>query len=224
MRQLIALVICCFIFGCKQISKTVEETFSPKNTMVAKKPAAESKTDTSFSITIETHTTTHTHQHTEGPKRNFLANENSLNKAEEALKALPQYAGKEIFIYSGIHFYDDGSIHVMLQHPENPKYIDKYEYRNGVWSEPKPEQISVRDHIDSRLVSLNKIHFMNAAKVARIYNEKAAEVEGAKPATSVYISIWDNEVRWFPTTVNGSRERYTIQFDANGELKKFERD
>lgn len=225
MKQLIALFICYFFFGCKQISRSVEETFSPRDTIIPTKPAEEQpESKVNVSITVESHSTTHTIKHTEGKKINFLINESGLKKAEEALKALPQYAGKEIFIYSTILFYDDGSIHTMLQHPENPKYIDRYEYRNGVWSEPKPEQISVRDRIDSRLVPLSKVHFVNAAKVAKTYNEKAAEVEGAKPTTSVYISIWDNEVRWLPTTINGSRERYSIKFDANGELKGFQRD
>lgn len=226
MRQLTILLI-LFSFGCKQISKTVEETFSPKDTIVPKKavePQADTTMHANFSITIETHSTTHTVKHTKAPRSNFLTKESWLNKAEAALKALPQYAGKEIFIYSSIHFYNDGSIHAMLQHPEDPRYIDKYEYRNGVWSAPEPQQVSVRDHIDSRLVSLSKIRFITAAKIARIYNEKAAEVEGAKATTSVYISIWDNEARWLPTTINGSRERYSIKFDKDGELKGFERD
>jgi hypothetical protein len=57
--------------------------------------------------------------------------------------------------------------------------------------------------------------------VIQIYNEKAAEIEGAKPTTSVYISIWDNGMRWFPSSINGSRERYDLQFNQDGTLKSF---
>lgn len=63
--------------------------------------------------------------------------------------------------------------------------------------------------------------FAAAQKVIQIYNEKAAEIEGAKPTTSVYISIWDNGMRWFPSTINGSCERYDLQFNNDGTLKSF---
>jgi hypothetical protein len=82
----------------------------------------------------------------------------------------------------------------------------------------------VRDDIKGRLVSLNKVRFVNAAKVAEIYNKKAQEIEGAKPLTSTYLTIWNNQIRWYPTTINGSRERYSIQFNDDGSLKSFKQD
>ncbi|RPD41332.1 hypothetical protein EG028_11025 [Chitinophaga barathri] len=237
MKQLTVLIFCsCLFLACNQVSRSVQETFHPTDTPVLAKPAVttiptpiqfptnQAQTVTSATITIETHTstTTHTHRHTEGKNVRFLTDGNRLNKAEEALKKLPQYAGKEIFIYSSIHFYKDGSIHALLRHPENPDYIDKYIYRNGAWSAPKPEQVTNKDRIRTRLISLDRIRFSNAAKVARALQEKTREVEGAKPVTSVYISIWDNGMRWFPSTINGSRDRYSLQFSEDGELKKFE--
>mgnify|MGYP006198242471 FL=1 len=111
-----------------------------------------------------------------------------------------------------------------MQHPENKKYVDAYEYKNGVWSDPKPVQLSIRDEVQKRLVPLNTIRFTNAAKVFEIYNKKAEEVEGASPAVNIYISIWDNKIRWYPTSINGSRERYSIQFNDDGTLKNFTQD
>jgi len=254
------MIICCLLLSCKQVVRSVEETFHPiakpvKVQKPADPPSSSWSADTSFSITIETNTVT---QHIEKRKDSgfavtietdaiipasiqkridsalsvtiktrsprFLIEENRLLKAEKALRNLPQYAGKEIFIYSSLHFYDDGSIRTMLQHPENPEYIDNYVYQNGVWSAPMPEQVSIKARIASRLVSLDKIHFATAAKVAATYNEKAAEIEGAKPLTSVYISIWDNRLRWYPGTINGSREKWSIEFDADGGLKRFDRE
>ncbi|SIO52200.1 hypothetical protein [Chitinophaga niabensis] len=252
------LFACCLLLSCKQVVRTVEETFHPV-AEPTKKPVDPPPSvqhfsmDSSFSITIETEAIT---QHIEKRKdssfsvtietdavipssiqkridstlsvtiktRSSRLLTDGLLKAEKALRNLPQYAGKEIFIYSSIHFYGDGSIRTMLQHPENPEYIDNYVYQNGAWSAPKPEQVSIKDRIASRLVSLEKIHFTTAAKVAKTYNEKAAEVEGAKPLTSVYISIWDNRVRWYPGTIIGSREKWSIDFDEDGGLRRFERE
>jgi hypothetical protein len=236
MKKLFILTICCVLFlSCEQISKSITETITPTDTLIskeAKNPVVQTNkvkipnVDSIIKTTIESHTTTYTETHTEEESKgiNLLANISVLEKAEEALRKLPQYAGKEIFIYSTLYFYNDGIINVMLQHPENPKYIDSYEFRNNKWSEPRPVQLSVRDDIKGRLVSLNKISFVNAAKVAEIYNKKATEIEGAKPITSTYLTIWNNQIRWYPNTINGSRERYSILFNDDGSLKSFKQD
>jgi hypothetical protein len=238
MKKLITLVICGPIFlSCNQISKSIKETFNPNDTVVNKQtqnktpessahPSAllQSETHTTTSTTTEIHTTTHTERHLAGKNINFLTNKSELIRAETAMKKLPQYAGKEIFLYSTIHFYNDGSIHAMLQHPQHPEYVDNYEYKDGVWSAPKPEQLSVRDNIQRRLIPLNKFSFANVASVTQTYNEKASSIEGAKPTTGTYILIRNNEIRWYPISIEGSRERYSIEFNADGTLKNFKQE
>jgi len=141
-----------------------------------------------------------------------------LEVAEEKLIALPSYRNKEIMVYQTVHFYDNGTINLMLQHPVNPKYVDAYEYRDEAWSAPKP--VLARD-VERRTFPLSKMNFKDARKVLKIYNDNAAQIEGAKPGTSVYISIWDENMRWNPRTISGTRERYDIQFNNDGTLKSF---
>lgn len=141
-----------------------------------------------------------------------------LALAQERLKKLPQYRNKEIIVYQSVHFYGNGSINLMLRHPVNLQYADAYEYRDGEWSLPKP--VLARD-IEGRTFPLSRMHFEDAWKVIKIYNEKAAQIEGAVPTNSVYISIWDNDMRWFPRSINGTRERFDIQFNDDGTLKSF---
>jgi hypothetical protein len=232
MRKLIILLICCqLLLSCEQVTKTIEETFKPNDTLVEKEkesPVPETTVNTQIDVqqiiktALETHSVTHTHA--EGKNVDLLTDIQGLEKAEESLRKLPQYAGKEIFIYSTLYFYNDGLINVMLQHPTNPKYVDIYNYKEGQWSEPKPLQLSVRDEVQKRLVSLNKIKFANVAKITATYNEKAKEIEGAKPLTSAYVSIWDNKMRWYPSSINGSRERYSIQFNDDGSLRAFKQE
>lgn len=234
MKKLFILTICCpLFFSCEQISKSITETITPTDTLISNEtinPTVQNNeikppnVDSIIKTVIESHTTTYTQTHTESKGIDFLTHTEELQKAEEALRKLPKYAGKEIFIYSTLYFYNDGTINVMLQHPENPKYIDAYEFRNNQWSDPRPVQLSVRDDIKGRLVSLNKVRFVNAAKVAEIYNKKAQEIEGAKPLSSTYLTIWNNQIRWYPTTINGSREQYSIQFNDDGSLKNFKQD
>ncbi|MBO9584934.1 MAG: hypothetical protein J7574_12310 [Flavobacterium sp.] len=208
MKKVILVIVCLFLFSCEQITKSIDDTLKPNDSV------AEKEIENTPSVSVQSEKTA----------TNLLTDIPTLKKAEEELKKLPQYKGKKMFVYSMLYFYNDGRINALLQHPENPKYIDTYEFKDGKWSEPIPLQVSIRDDIKGRLVSLNKISFANAAKVAQIYNEKAEEVEGAQPTTSVYISIWKNEVKWYPTTINGSRERYLIQFNEDGSLKEFKQD
>jgi hypothetical protein len=242
MKKLIILILCgVLLFSCRQVTKSIEETFNPKHSAslkdtiaqtakagqaqhAAAMKTADSVLQTALQLIEKTTSDIHIERHTSTKKSDFLTNKVELAKAEQALRKLPQYTGKEIFIYSTIHFYDDGRIITSLRHPENPKYVDRYEYRNGVWSEPRPVQMSVRDKIESRLLPLDRLSFSNVARVTKTYNEKAAEVEGAKPATSTYVMVWDKEMRWYPTTVDGSRERYTIQFNDDGTLKTYRQD
>jgi hypothetical protein len=242
MKKLIFLILCgVLLFSCRQVTKSIEETFNPKHSAslkdtiaqtakagqaqhAAAMKTADSVLQTALQLIEKTTSDIHIERHTSTKKSDFLTNKVELAKAEQALRKLPQYTGKEIFIYSTIHFYDDGRIITSLRHPENPKYVDRYEYRNGVWSEPRPVQMSVRDKIESRLLPLDRLSFSNVARVTKTYNEKAAEVEGAKPATSTYVMVWDKEMRWYPTTVDGSRERYTIQFNDDGTLKTYRQD
>jgi hypothetical protein len=234
MRKLIRMLICCpFFLSCDQITKSIDDTFKTKDTVVTKEPEKNSPETTVnkqidvqeiIKTALETHSVSHTQTHTEGDSIDFLADTNGLEKAEAALRKLPQYAGKEIFVYATLYFYNDGLINVMLRHPENPKYVDIYEYKGNKWSEPRPLQLSVRDDVQKRLISLDKIKFSNVAKLTAVYNKKAAGVEGAKPLTSVYVSIWDNEMHWYPTNINGSRERYSIQFNEDGTLKSYKQD
>lgn len=150
--------------------------------------------------------------------RRGMLSASQLAQAEEKLRQLPQYRDREIVLYESVHFYEDGSIKLALQHPENPKYVDAYQYKDGYWSEPKPVQAR---NIERRTFPLRKINFADAHKVMQIYNDKAAQVEGAKPTSTAYISIWDDNMRWFPSTINGSRERYDLQFNKDGTLKSF---
>lgn len=47
-----------------------------------------------------------------------FADANTLQQAEDALKALPQFAGKELNVFQNVHFYDDGRIIIEIQDPK----------------------------------------------------------------------------------------------------------
>ncbi|WP_316836082.1 hypothetical protein [Pedobacter nutrimenti] len=217
MRKWSVFVLWIFAFlSCRQISKSIDETIDPVDSVADKQKLVSAASTTT--------STTHSIVHREGENIGFLKDSVNLLRAEVLLKNLPQYTGKEIYVYSSVSFFDDGRIFIALQHPINPKYVDNYQYEKGKWTGPKPEQLSVKDDIKDRLVPLSLMKFVNVARVCRNYNEKALDIEGAKPVTHIYLSIWNNRVQWFPNSISGSRERYSIEFNNEGTLKSFKRE
>lgn len=194
--------------GCNEFTQSIKDTISPEDTVASE--------NTSQHVSISVHTETHT-------SKPLLTDTAELEKAEQALKALPQYAGKKIMAYRIVYFYDYGTINIILRHPDNPKYMDTYTYSNDRWSAPVPLQLSVNDDTESNLIPLDEISFADAATVAGIYNEKAAGIEGAKPVSNVYLTIRNKQTKWYPTEISGSRERYSIEFNRDGTLKEMKR-
>ena len=155
------------------------------------------------------------HQEYSSPTGNFLGNAAALAAAENALRNLPAFAGKQIAAYEAIQFYDNGRINLELQHPTRPDYIDAYCFNKGSWQAPAPVQLSVHDDIKAGLVNLDKIHFADVATVYNNYRRKADSIEGAAPFTHIYAVISGD---------SGSRERYFISFTAAGNIDRFYRE
>ncbi|HMI05677.1 MAG TPA: hypothetical protein VK541_24530, partial [Pedobacter sp.] len=117
MKNLIILTLCGLLFfSCRQVSKSIEETFNPKHSPslkdtiaqaakagqaqhAAAMKTADSVLQTALQIMDKTTSNIHIERYTGTKKGDFLTNTAELAKAEKALRQLPQYADKEIFIY-----------------------------------------------------------------------------------------------------------------------------
>ncbi len=230
--------------SCNQFRESIHDTLYGSDTDSSYKnlPAnqdgetttsSNSGTSTSAHMSISTTTTTTTIEHRNGTTiihnsrtRNsgFLSDAIALLNAENALRALPAFAGKSIYLYKAVHFYNDGRINVNVQHPQHPEYIDEYNYRNGKWEGPKPVQLSVHDNITRSLINLDHVCFVCASVVYGNYNRKAREVEGAESPAHIYGIIGAGKLTWYPQSINGSREKYFISFNQSGGVKEYYRE
>lgn len=123
---------------------------------------------------------------------NFLADAATLQKAEDALKTLPHFAGKKLNVFQSVHFYGDGRINIELQNPDQTTHIDSYKFKNDKWSEPQPVQISGDGKLKDNLTPLDDIKFATVAHIYKNYKEQAANVTGGldKDLTHVYFSLF----------------------------------
>lgn len=157
-------------------------------------------------------------------KTQFAAHPEDLIAVEDALRALPQFANKPIYVYQSIHFYDNYRVLLQVQNPDNPSYVDEYYYANGQWHDPKPIVLSKRDQIQQDLVSLDKIPFANANNVYKALKQKVEEIGGDTSNLMVYVITRNNRIRWYPRTISNERSRYSIEFKQDGTLLSFEQE
>lgn len=155
---------------------------------------------------------------------NLLQDKSTLQKAEQLLKDLPKFKGKDIKVFQNIHFYEDGRVMVDLQDPDKPENIDNYIFKDGKWGEPQPVQISGDGDISSNVFSLNQIKFETVADIHKQLEEKAKAIEGAKITSHIYyvLNVSNQTGRWY-TGVDGTRESYSGYFNADGSLQEFKK-
>ena len=157
-------------------------------------------------------------------ERGFAADKQHLHEVEVALRQLPQFENKPIYVYQSIHFYDNYRVLLQVQNPDNPDYVDEYYYANGQWHEPKPIVLSKNAKIEQDLVSLDEIPFVNANNVYEALKQKVEEIGGDSSDLTVYVITRKNRVRWYPRTVSNDRSRYAIEFNKDGTLLSFEQE
>lgn len=228
LQSILSVILIAGCASCSQFRDSIQDTFngSPhSNKSSSNGRTVESGSSSSSSVTVEySSSTSRISINSKQTGTGFLRDAARLKAAEQALRNLPAFSGKKIYLYSFIHFYDDGRIQLQLQNPENPAYVDEYNFSDGAWGTPGPVQLSVHDDIRSALVSLDDVGFVNVAAVYQHYHEKAATVTGAEPPTHIYAIFSNNNMTWYPQSINGSRERYFISFAPDGGLKSFYRE
>lgn len=192
--------------SCESISNSIKETFEP-----APQEEYGKKTKSIFDkVTIE--------KKQEVP---IASQVEALEKAENQLRALPEFQGKKIRLHRSTHFYQDGRIITEIQNPDEPRNIDRYTYRDGKWEAPEPVRISLSDKIEEHLIDLDSVPFVNAHKVYQAITEKSAEL-GIEPRETIYVVPRNNKANWYPKTLDTERSRYRMEFDSQGNLLSFE--
>jgi len=209
MKKYIYLSLLSFIsvgfYSCKEFKNSINDTLNEKVD------------------SVENEKTTPVSTHVEKEDELVLVNNlHALEKAEKALRNRNEFKGKDIFIYRTIHFYDDGRINVKLQNPDNPLFIDQYQYKDEKWEEPTPVRLSKNDKIKEDLVNLNRVSFLHVNNVYNALVEKRKEIGSKSTDYTIYVAYYKDRVNWYPSTLSNDRYEYNIEFNEDGTLKSFE--
>lgn len=148
-----------------------------------------------------------------------------LQKAEDELKALPPFAGKELYAFQNVGFYED-RIEINLQDPNKPENIDNYVYRfsEGKWSEPSPVRLSGGGDMKPNLTPLKDIHFADVANKFIPFYKQTAEKEQITPQEPIPTSITfvlsvPDQDRFWQSSMNTDRAQLTLRMKLDGSLK-----
>ncbi len=218
-KQSFCILILIFLLtGCNDLKKTIDDTLA-NNQEISPASAFETDLQELKSGIVEN---TDKRETAKKKKGILVADLAQLESAERALRSLPEYAGKSIFVYKLVYFYDDGRISIRLQNPENPAYIDEYWYEAGYWKKPKPVRLSKNDAIEKNLVNLDQIPFKNANNVYKILVEKKKEIKHNDQQYTLYAFIHNKKIHWYPTSIENERSSYSITYKEDGTLERFE--
>ncbi|MCJ8155084.1 hypothetical protein MKJ01_15050 [Chryseobacterium sp. SSA4.19] len=207
------LIIPVILVSCKDFKKSIDDTLDSQNTVESSQNRAEADSADNTDVIIE--------KPVEQPIP-FTSQKEKLELAEKQLRDLNQFAGKSIFIYQFIHFYDDGRIITKLQNPENSNYVDEYTYSDGQWQTPKPVVLSKMDDVQGSLINLDKLPFRNVTNVYRALSEKRKEIESHSEDYTIYAGKRRNTIQWYPQSIENERYKYDIEYHEDGTLKSFE--
>lgn len=205
--------------SCSEFRQTIQETVNPKNdTDTGNITPDNSSSKEGKSVSGKTSMP--------GKKENIplTASAGALQEAEKRLRQLPEFQDKPIVVYATTHFYTDGRIHLSIQDPTNAEFIDEYRYQDGKWQKHDPVRITRSDRIEGRLIPLDDVPFITANKVHRVFEEKLREIESGEPVPTIYFSVFDKEIRWYPTSLKTDRFSYSIDFNPDGTLRSFKKD
>lgn len=160
--------------------------------------------------------------------KDYFADAAALQKAEDSLKALPQFGGKPLRIFQSVKFYnrDNNSISIDVIDPNKPENVDHYEYsfKDQKWSDPEPVKLSGGGDMNANSTELDKIKFAQVADpVAKLWKEKAKEVQAkAQVPDYVMFQLWvPNQDRYWQAPMATERADYTLRVKLDGTIKDF---
>jgi hypothetical protein len=157
---------------------------------------------------------------------NFLTDAPRLAKAEQALRDLPEFKSKPIRLSGDMHMYDDGRIMLSVQDPDTLGNVNAYEYsRDGEWGPRQPVKMTgnvTADMISSNAVTLDNLHFMTVAQMAKVYADSAKHVSSKSIINHIYYE--PDAHKWYCNDIEAPRANYEIYFNPNGSVKEFRKE
>ena len=204
---------CIFLTtSCDWIQKSIDETFQGSDKKGAVKNDNGRQVDEASLLSEE-----------DQQQAIMFGDSIKLKSIQNSLKALPKFKGKDIIFIPVIVFYDyqGGYVSLAIQDPDNLENLDEYKYTNGEWQPSTPVNTSIRSYWKQKLHNLNEVDFSTVSKIYKTAMEKMKTIEGAEKLTHIYLSDYDNDLRWH-LSIRGARKNYTLYFKINGELISFE--
>lgn len=211
-RKFILLIsgLLCLGMSCQEFSKSIQNTYNPETQSAADDEGAATSTELA---------------EPEKPGRIAVASRiDLLERAEQQLRNRPEFNDKPIVVYRSLHFYEDGRILTNIQDPDNAEFIDEYAYRDGAWTKEDPLVVTRSMNVERYLLPLDEFSFMAAHRVYLSIQEKMEEIGLDEPMPAVYMVPMTGEPRWYPRSLKTDRFQYSLEFDTEGNLLKFERD
>lgn len=156
---------------------------------------------------------------------NVFTDQGLANKIMDDLKNRPELKGHDLKamddIYLMYHKETGMTGRIDVQKPGTTDQVVRYDYKDGKWSDPKPLELIGPGKLEENLGDLNSIDFNKVTDIYKVAEEKAKSIEGGKVEDVIWYDYRINRGVFEATIkINGTKERYALRFDAQGNFIK----
>ena len=161
--------------------------------------------------------------------KSFFTEPGLVAKAISDLKETPELKGKDIQVFQNVLINDADGIGNMIDInvlvPGSNDKVNNYKFQNGKWSKPSPVQITGEGDMADNVMPIDSIDYNKVTDIYKAAEEKAKTIENGKVKKSlIYIYYIDDHKYNAYINIEGSREKYTAKFDAQGNLLEMKKD
>ncbi len=156
------------------------------------------------------------------PEGNVLEDENWLLHAGKSLGKRPEFAGKEVYVFEKIHFFNGvrPRIELAVLLPHNADRVQFYLYENGKWRDNGWEQ-AVSGSLKGHTFALSKVDFRQVSDIAAKWRNKAKQLNAVEtePYYVAYVFLPKRKKYfWHTATLEAFGAQYYLSFHENGSV------
>ncbi|WP_304335329.1 hypothetical protein [Conchiformibius steedae] len=139
------------------------------------------------------------------PRRNLLEDTALLQSAQNSLPQQPQFAGKPVYIYEKIDFFNGvrPRIELLAQDPQHPDKLLFFRYEHGKWQlvENEDEEFATKKKPERHLMPLAQIRFQDVPTIAQMWRQHAKHTQAVirEPYHIAFVLLPKTQQRFWHT-------------------------
>lgn len=156
-----------------------------------------------------------------GSSSNIFTDAGAMEKIMGQLQEKPEFKGKKLMVFQDVtvvNSKDHGGNFIVIDILKpGTEDVDRYEYRNGSWSDGAPVKITGDGNMADNVIPMADLHFEKLPEIYKTFSEKVKDKKDVKVEQTAVYRFWNGE--WSVLIdAESEREEYGAEFKPDGTL------